>query len=111
MTHLEDALKRLDKLTYEQSQMATAEVQRATQVNDEMVGEVREQATAVDVRMTTAEVQRATQVNDERVGEVREQGSAVDVREVSVDDEAEVINGLHPLTFISTSLNPCSPFL
>ena len=78
---MDDALKRLDKLTYEQAQMAAAEVQRATQVLDE------------------------------RVGEVMEQASAVDVREVSVTDEvAEVINGVHPITFISTLLNPCSPF-
>jgi hypothetical protein len=65
-TDLEDALKRLDKLTDEQAQMATV----------------------------TAEVQRATHAIDETVGGVSEQAPTVEDRVASVGDEvAEVING------------------
>jgi hypothetical protein len=45
---LEDALNRLDKLTHEQAQMATAEVQRTPATIDETVGEVTEPMVAVD---------------------------------------------------------------
>ena len=66
-TNLEDALNRLDKLTNEQAQRATAEVQRATDAIDE---------------------------SHETVGEVMEQVIAVDDRVVNVNDEtAEVIDG------------------
>ena len=50
-TDLEDALNRLDTLTHEQAQMATAEVQRATDAIDVTAGEVTEvaeQVVAVD---------------------------------------------------------------
>ena len=42
------ALKRLNKLTHKQVQMATAEVQRATHAIDERGREVEEQVPAVD---------------------------------------------------------------
>jgi hypothetical protein len=45
---LEDALKRLDKLTHEEARMATAEVLRATHAIDEGVRGVREQVLDVD---------------------------------------------------------------
>ena len=56
-TDLEDSLNRLDKLTHEQAQMASAELQRATDAIDETVGEVTEQVVPVD--------DRAASVNDE----------------------------------------------
>jgi hypothetical protein len=59
-TDLEDALNRLDKLTHEQAQRATAEVQRAANIIDEShgtAGEVTEQVVAVD--------DKAASVNDE----------------------------------------------
>ena len=59
-TDLEDALNRLDKLTDEQAQRATAEVQRAADAIDESretAEEVTEQVVAVD--------DRAVNVNDE----------------------------------------------
>jgi hypothetical protein len=66
-TDLEDALNRLDKLTHEQAQRATAEVQRAANIIDE---------------------------SHETAGEVTEQVVAVDDKAASVDDEiAEVIDG------------------
>ena len=56
-TDLEDALNRLDKLTHEQAQMATAEVQRATDAINETAGEVTEQVLTVDAGVAS--------VNDE----------------------------------------------
>ena len=50
-TDLEDALKRLDKLTYEEARMATAEVLKMTHTIDEGVTGVREQVLVVDDRV------------------------------------------------------------
>ena len=47
-TDMEDALKRLDKLTQEEARMATAEVLRSTHAIDEGMRGVREQVLAVD---------------------------------------------------------------
>ena len=44
---MEDALKRLDKLTQEEARMATAEVQRATHAIDERVASVDDKVTEV----------------------------------------------------------------
>jgi hypothetical protein len=55
-TDMEDALKKLDKLTQEEARMATAEVLRATHTIDEGVRVVREQVLAVDDKV--AEVRR-----------------------------------------------------
>jgi hypothetical protein len=45
---LEDALKRLDKLTHEEARMATAEVLKATRTIDERVASVDDRVRAVD---------------------------------------------------------------
>jgi division protein CdvB (Snf7/Vps24/ESCRT-III family) len=58
---MEDALKRLDRLTQEEGQMATAENLKATHAVDERVQGVMEQVLAVDDRVAN--------VND-RVAEV-----------------------------------------
>ena len=50
-TDVEDALKRLDKLTHEESRMAIAENLRATHAVDERVRGVTEQVLAVDHRV------------------------------------------------------------
>ena len=69
---MEDALKRLDKLTQEEARMATAEVLRMTHTIDETVTEVREQVVVVDDRV-----------------------AGVDNRVASIDDKvAEIINGM-----------------
>ena len=52
-TDLEDALKRLDKLTQEEARMATAEVLRMTHAIDKTVTEVREQVVVVDDRVAS----------------------------------------------------------
>ena len=50
-TDLEDALKRLDKLTHEEARMATAEVLKMTHAIDEGVTGVSEQVLVVDDRV------------------------------------------------------------
>jgi len=60
-TDMEDALKRLDKLTHEEARMVIAENLRATHAVDERVRGVTEQVLAVDDRVAN--------VND-RVAEV-----------------------------------------
>ena len=74
-TDLEDALNRLDKLTQEQAQMASAELQRATDVIDETVGGVTEQVVPVDdsvviVNDEIAEVINGAQIVISLAGEV-----------------------------------------
>ena len=49
---MEDALKRLDKLTHEEARMAIAENLRATHAVDERVKEVTEQVANVDDKVT-----------------------------------------------------------
>ena len=64
---LEDALKRLDKLTHEEVGMATAEVLKMTHAIDEGVTGVSEQVLVVDDRVTCVD-NRVASV-DEKVTE------------------------------------------
>jgi hypothetical protein len=57
---MEDALKRLDKLTHEEARMATAEVLRATHVIDERVHAVDDRVASVDDKV--AEVINGAQI-------------------------------------------------
>jgi hypothetical protein len=52
---LEDALKRLDKLTHEEARIASAEVQRARRAIDEREWGAREQTLAISDRVATVE--------------------------------------------------------
>ena len=65
---MEDALKRLDKLTREEARTAIAENLRATHAVDERVRGVTEQVLAVDVRVAGLDDSVAN-VND-KVAEV-----------------------------------------
>jgi hypothetical protein len=77
-TDMEDALKRLDQSTQEESRMATAEVLKTTHAIGQSVRGVREQVLAVD----------------NRVASVGNKVASIDDRVSSVDDKvAEVING------------------
>jgi hypothetical protein len=67
-TDMEDALKRLDKLTNEEARMAIAENLRATHAVDERVRGVTEQVLAVDDRVAGID-DRLANVND-KVAEV-----------------------------------------
>jgi 2-keto-3-deoxy-L-rhamnonate aldolase RhmA len=79
---MEDALKRLDKLTQEEVRMAVAEILKATHTVDKRVRAVANTVVAVDNR-----VARATHAIGERV-------LAVGNRVGSVNDKvAEVIRG------------------
>ena len=66
-TDLEDALNRLDNLTHEQAQMATAEVQKATLAIDETVGGVTEQVIAVDDRVVSDNDKIVEIINGEQI--------------------------------------------
>ena len=57
---LEDALKRLDKLTHEEALMATAEVLKVTHAIDQRVTGVKEQVVSVDDKV--AEVINGAQI-------------------------------------------------
>ena len=50
-TDVEDALKRLDKLTHDEAQMATVEVLKATHAVNDRVREVSDQVVGVDDRV------------------------------------------------------------
>jgi hypothetical protein len=54
-TDLEDALKRLDKLTQEEARMAAVEVLRATRIIDERVRGVSKQVLLVDDRVVSVD--------------------------------------------------------
>ena len=60
---MEDALRRLDKLTHEEARMAIAENLRATHAVEERVMEVTEQVLAVDDRVAGVD-DRLAGVND-----------------------------------------------
>ena len=102
-TDMEDALKRLDKLTQEESQMAAAQSLKATHTVDERVRGVANTVVSIDNRVAGVDnrvasvddrMARATHAIDERVRGVGEQVLAVDDRVASVDDKvSEVING------------------
>jgi hypothetical protein len=50
-TDVEDALKRLDKLTHEEARMATTEILKATHTVDDRVRGVSDQVVGVDDRV------------------------------------------------------------
>ena len=73
---MEDALKRLDKLTQEEVRMAAAQNLRATHAVDKGVKEVADTVVAMD----------------DRVARVDDRVAAVNDRVVSVDDRVKVID-------------------
>ena len=79
-TDVEDALNRLDKLTHEQAQMATAEAQRATDAIDETAGEVTEQVLTVDAGVAS--------LNDEIV-------EVIDGAQIIINPAGEMFNLNH----------------
>jgi hypothetical protein len=98
-TDMEDALKRLDKLTHEEALMAVVQNLKATNTVDERVRGVTNTVVAIDNMVASVDnrvagvddrVARATHVIDERVRGVGEQVLAVDDK-VAVLTEA--ING------------------
>jgi len=72
---MEDALKRLDKLTHEEARMAIAENLRTTHTVDERVRGVTEQVLAVDNRVAGVDDKLASV--DDRVANVNEKVTEV----------------------------------
>ena len=84
-TDLEDALKRLDKLTQEEARMASAEGLKATHAVDERVRGVGGQVVGVDDRVVGV---------DNRLRNVSDLVDSVNKRVRAVDDKvAGVIDG------------------
>jgi hypothetical protein len=74
-TDIEDALKRLEKLTHEEARMAIAENLKATHAVGESVRAVADKAVAIDDRVVgvgnrVASVDDKVRVVDDRVAEV-----------------------------------------
>ena len=93
---MEDALKRLDKLTQEEAGMAAAQNLKATHIVDERVRGVANTMVAIDNRVASVDnrIADVTHAIDEGVRGVEEQVLAVDDRVACVDNKvAEVING------------------
>ena len=95
-TEMEDALKRLDKLTQEEARMAAAENLKATYAVDERVKGVADAVVAIDSRMAGVD-DRVASVGDhvaDVVAGVSNQVSSVDDRVAGVNDRViEVITG------------------
>jgi hypothetical protein len=92
MTEIEDALKRLDKLTQEEVRMATAQNLKVTHTVDKGVREVVDTVAAIDDRVVRVD-DRVAAVND-RVVSVDNTVKGVDDRVKVVDNKvAEVIAG------------------
>jgi hypothetical protein len=91
-TDMEDALKRLDKLTREEAWMGIAQNLKATHTVGESVRRVVDEVVAIDNRV--AGVDSRVAGVDERVASVGDKVASVDDRVRVVDDKVtEVIRG------------------
>jgi hypothetical protein len=87
-TDLEDALKRLEKLTIEEVRMATAQVLKATHTVDDRVRVLENKVLEVDLKVAGV---------DDRVAGVDERVAGVDDCVKAIDDKvAVVIDGAQP---------------
>ena len=82
-TEIEDALKKLDKLTQEEARMAAAENLKATHTVDERVKGVADTVVTIDNRVAGVDV---------RVVGVSDQVAGVDDRVVSVSDQVTSVS-------------------
>jgi archaellum component FlaC len=87
---MEDALKRLDRLTQEEAQMAVAQNLKATHAVDERVRGVANTAVAIDNRV--AGVDDRVAIVDDRVAGVDDKVKGIDARVTSVDDRVKVVD-------------------
>ncbi len=87
-TDIEDALKRLDKLTNEEVRMVTAQVLEGTQNVNDRVGVVENRVVSIDDRVAGV---------DDRVAHIDETLAGVDDNVKAVDDKVTmVIDGAQP---------------
>ena len=92
-TEMEDALKRLDKLTHEEARMAIAQNLRATHAVDERVKGVANAVVVVDERVACVD-ERVASV-DYRVGRVDDSVARIDDKVASINDKvASVSDGM-----------------
>ena len=82
-TEIEDALKRLDKLTQEEARMAAAQNLKVTHTVDKRVEEVADTVAAIDYRVAGV---------DDRVAGVDDRVACVNDRVVTVDERVRVID-------------------
>ncbi|KAF8483006.1 hypothetical protein DFH94DRAFT_647558, partial [Russula ochroleuca] len=89
-TDMEDALKRLDKLTHEEAWMGIAQNLKATHAVGESVREVVEQVVAINNKVVAVD-DRVAGVGD-RVVSIDNTVKGVDAMVASVDDRVRVVN-------------------
>jgi archaellum component FlaC len=89
-TEMEDALKKLDKLTQEEARMAAAQNLKATHAVDERLKGVVDTVEAIDNKMVRVD-DLVAGVND-RVAVVDGQVANVNERVVTVDDRVKVVD-------------------
>ena len=82
-TDLEDALKRLDKLTHEEARMATAELLKVTRGVAQNVVGIDNRVTGVDDKVTGV---------DSKVASVDDRVKGVDARVAIVDDRVKAVD-------------------
>ena len=79
-TEIEDALKRLDRLTQEEARMATAQILKLAHTVDENVREIRDEVLGIDNRVAGV---------DDRVASVGEIVKTVDDKVTALIDGAQ----------------------
>ena len=89
-TDMEDALRKLDKLTQEEARMAAAQNLKATHVVDERVKGVVDAVEAIDNKIDR--VDDLVAGVDNRVAAVDDQVISVNERVVTVDDRVKVVD-------------------
>jgi hypothetical protein len=95
-TDIEDALKRLDRLTQEEARMASAQFMKVTNIIDNGVREVVDNALVVDNRVAGVDV-RVADVDDkvasvdDRVKDAVDRVKVVDDKMTAVNDGAQYI--------------------
>jgi hypothetical protein len=80
---IEDALKRLDRLTQEEARMAAAQLLKVTNMIDNRVGGIADNVLIVNNRVAGI---------DDRVAGVDERVAGVDDRVAGVDDRVKAVN-------------------
>ncbi|KAN0116376.1 hypothetical protein V8E52_005995 [Russula decolorans] len=91
-TEMEDALKKLDKLTQEEARMAAAQNLKATNAVDERVKGVGHVVEAIDNKVASIDDQ-VTRVDD-RVAGVDDRVAGVDNRMADVENQVSTVNDL-----------------
>jgi methyl-accepting chemotaxis protein len=89
-TDMEDALKRLDKLTHEEAWMGIAQNLKATHAVGEIVKEIVDKVVAIDNKVTSVD-DRVAGVGD-RVVSIDNTVKVVDAMVASVDDRVKVVD-------------------